>query len=320
MHQARSDIMRNHSAIFGFVTLVAVTMLVNCSNKSASEENACSGTQALQTTGLRGASLPPKTIALTFDDGPGIRTKALSEYLKAEGIQAAFFVNGMQMGPDAELILTQVIEDGHLVANHTETHRSFTGLATGTPRLPDTEIVAEVSLTDTKIEKFVPTKRFLFRPPFGDWDEQANAVLNASPMTKYVGPILWDVGDRMDEAAGRAADWDCWVEGSDLKRLTVQQCGDLYIKEIKRQGRGIVLMHDPYYNDLDPNQEGTVDMVYYMVPILKAEGFQFVRVDKVPDIEKLLPPLDPQSEPGGPGGEPGNPVGQQEPTEPPPCP
>ena len=50
-------------------------------------------------------------------------------------------------------------------------------------------------------------------------------------------------------------------------------------------------MHDPYYNDLDPEQLGTVDMVKYIVPKLKAEGFTFTRVDKVPQIAALLPPL-----------------------------
>jgi len=54
-------------------------------------------------------------------------------------------------------------------------------------------------------------------------------------------------------------------------------------------------MHDPYFNDQDPQMQGTVDMVMYIVPILKAEGFSFVRVDKVPDIAAQLPPLEPQA-------------------------
>src|SRR5690606_4913387 len=139
-------------------------------------------------------------------------------------------------------------------------------------------------------EPYVPTKRFLFRPPFGDYDQETFTTLESSPMNKYVGPISWDVGDRMDEANGRAAGWECWQDGADLKRLTVQQCGDLYLTEIRRQSRGIVLMHDPYVDDV--TFEGTVDMVKYIVPILKEEGFQFVRVDKVPDIEAVLPPLE----------------------------
>lgn len=299
--------------ITGFVALAALTTFIHCTNKSSSKDSSdkvCSGAQALQSIGIRGSSMAPKTLALTFDDGPGPRTKQLSTFLKNEGIQAAFFVNGRSMGADAPEILQQLVSDGHLVANHTETHRSLTGTATATTRLTDPEIVQELTDTDTKIDPFVPTKRFLFRPPFGDYDDATFNALSTTPMNKYVGPILWDVGDKMDEAAGRVADWDCWQDGTDGKRLTMQACGDLYLTEIKRASRGIVLMHDPYFNELDPEQLGTVDMVMYMVPLLKQEGFTFQRVDMVPEIAALLPPLPADgTDGGGPSVAPGTPGG-----------
>jgi peptidoglycan/xylan/chitin deacetylase (PgdA/CDA1 family) len=302
----------------GCVAVVAITTTLHCSHKSSSKNGkACSAAQALQTTGLRGSSMAPKSLALTFDDGPGPRTKQLSLFLKNQGIQAAFFVNGRSMGPDAAEILNQVVEDGHLVANHTETHRSLTGTATATARPTDAEVFQELNDTDVRIDPFVPSKRFLFRPPYGDYDDVTLTSLLPTPMNKYVGPILWDVGDKMDEAAGRAADWECWQDGADGKRLPMKACGDLYITEIKHASRGIVLMHDPYFNELDPEQLGTVDMVMYMVPILKEAGFSFTRVDKVPDIAALLPPLPPDETidgggpnlagPGNPGGPPGSP-------------
>jgi peptidoglycan/xylan/chitin deacetylase (PgdA/CDA1 family) len=295
--------MAPHRLITGFVALAAITTFIHCSQKTSSSNKAtgktCSGAQALQSMGLRGSSMPPKSVALTFDDGPGPRTKQLSLFLKNEGIQATFFVNGRSMGPDAPEILQALVNDGHLVANHTESHRSLTGTATATARLSDPEIIQELTDTDVKIDPFVPSKRFLFRPPFGDYDDQTFNVLAATPMNKYVGPILWDVGDRMDEAAGRVADWDCWQDGSDAKRLPMTTCGDLYVTEIKRASRGIVLMHDPYFNELDPEQLGTVDLVMYIVPILKAEGFTFMRVDQVPEIAALLPPLPSDGADGG---------------------
>ncbi|MBN9160158.1 MAG: polysaccharide deacetylase family protein [Myxococcales bacterium] len=300
----------------GLVAVAALTTFIHCSNKSSNRAagRTCSGTQALQSIGLRGTSLEAKVLALTFDDGPGPRTKLLSRYLKEQGIQAAFFVNGMSMGTDAAEVLQQLIDDGHLVANHTENHLSLTGTATGQARLSDADIVKELVETDSKIEPFIPSKRFLFRPPYGDYDDTTFAALSTSPMGKYVGPILWDVGEKMDETAGRAADWDCWDDGADGKRTPMKTCGDLYITEIKRAGKGIVLMHDPYYNLQDPEQLGTVDMVMYMVPILKQEGFTFTRVDKVPEIEALLPPLLPEEavDGGGPNVAPG-PAGTDKP-------
>lgn len=284
--------MRHPRTITGLVALLALTTFLQCSNKSSPDaRNTCSGRQALQTDALRGAKMDPKTLALTFDDGPGPRTKALSAFLKKEGIQAAFFVNGRSMGNDAPDILQQLVADGHLIGNHTETHRSLTGVATGEARPADADIIKEVTDTDAKISAYVPSNRFLFRPPFGDYDDLTFNVLKATPMNKYVGPVLWDIGDRMDAANGRAADWDCWQDGADGKRVAMKECGDLYIEEIKRTNWGIVLMHDPYFNEADPKQEGTVEMVMYMVPLLKADGYTFVRVDRVPEIAALLPPL-----------------------------
>jgi peptidoglycan/xylan/chitin deacetylase (PgdA/CDA1 family) len=325
--------MRDHRILLGSVALLSLVTLAHCKDKSAEGENTCTGAQALTANVLRGSSLTPKTLALTFDDGPGDRTAELSLYLKQEGIEAVFFVNGNRIDAAAGPILQGLIDDGHLVANHTETHASLTGQSTATARPAPDAVIGELANTDAKILPFVPTNRFLFRPPFGDFDNDTFAALSPSPMNKYVGPIGWDVGDRMDEAAGKAADWDCWQDGSDAKRLTVEQCGDLYITEIKRQSRGIVLMHDPYVDDV--TLKGTVDMVKYMVPLLKAEGYQFTRADKVPDIAALLPPLeggndadggaggpnnvDPGAPPSG-GEAPAAPVGGEDPCPPAPAP
>lgn len=277
--------------LLGGVALSALVTLAHCKVSSNTDEKTCTGGQALTATVFRGSSLAPKTLALTFDDGPGDRTAELSLYLKQEGIEAAFFVNGMRIDGASGPVLQGLVDDGHLVGNHTEDHISLTGVTDAKPRPANDVVVDELTKTDAKIAPFIKNDRWLFRPPYGDFDADTLAALSPTPMNKYIGPILWDVGDRMDEANGRAADWDCWQDGTDAKRLTVEQCGDLYLTEIKRQGRGIVLMHDPYVNDKDPNLGGTVDMVKYLVPKLKAEGFQFTRVDKVPDINAVLPPL-----------------------------
>ena len=94
----------------------------------------------------------------------------------------------------------------------------------------------------------------------------------------------------------------------------MKTCGDLYVTEIKRAKSRHRLMHDPDFQRGRPEQLGTVDMVMYMVPILKKEGFDFTRVDKVPEIAALLPPLAPEAiDGGGPNVAPGGPVGTDRP-------
>lgn len=248
-------------------------------------ERSCTGTLTLAATDIKGESLPPKTLALTFDDGPGKRTLELSAFLKARGIASTFFVNGKNLVADSP-VLAQLVADGHLVANHTQTHTSLTGRATGGLPLSAAAVVDEVAQTDALIAPFT-SATFLFRAPYGDFDAQTAAFLDASAMSKYVGPINWDIGDHM--GVDQAADWDCWQLGSDMLVLTPQQCGERYVSEIERVGRGIVLLHDPYFIDGDPQKGGTVDMIQSIVPILQARGYAFVRVDRVPEIAAQLP-------------------------------
>lgn len=259
-----------------------------------------------------GTSLANKQLVLTFDDGPGPLlasgisiTRELSKWLKNRPapIRATFFVNGACIAatnlpsagcadpvPEAALSLDQVIADGHLLANHTTTHRSLTGESSD-PAVGSDQRVQELSETDGYIASKIPWNRFLFRPPYGDWSTDVYDTLQASAMSKYVGPIYWDIGGGpTDQSAAQtmAADWECWNLG-----YTTKQCGDRYLNEIRSVGRGIVLMHDPY-GDVDNHRltsgtGNTADMVKYIVPILESEGFTFKALYEVPDIAAALP-------------------------------
>lgn len=242
-----------------------------------------------------GTSLGPKQLALTFDDGNGSRTIELATYLESEGIRAGFFVNGMRCA-DHGHVLEALVAHGHVIGNHTQDHLDLTDTgvfpndASGNAALVD-----QLARTDVLIAPYVPSSRFMFRAPYGAWNARDQQVLSASSMDKYVGHIGWDVGGARTQTFG--ADWACW---QDDPKLTSRACGDLYLNEIDAVGRGIVLMHDADYGDpanhaLDSGLGNTVDMVKYLVPRLKALGYTFVRVDEVPEIANVLPPL-----PGGP--------------------
>lgn len=287
------------AGFLGLVGVVGLGTVASCSTPKRDAPKACGGQLAIGKANILGSSLPPKTLALTFDDGPGVRAGELSSYLKEQGIHATFFINGFRLaidghGPNTQ-ILKQIHDDGHLIGNHTQTHRSLTGRATATPRPTEAQVIGEISDTDAILSPFVRKRHFVFRPPYGDFDDQAFTIVDDSPMKKYVGPVYWDIGDAM--GPHQAADWDCWQRGSDGIVLSVRQCGDLYLEQIETVGRGIVLMHDPYFIDGDPKKGGTVDMVKYVVPILKARGYTFVNVDEVPAIQSLFPP-DPDADAG----------------------
>jgi peptidoglycan/xylan/chitin deacetylase (PgdA/CDA1 family) len=249
-----------------------------------------------------GKPLATKQLALTFDDGPGSQTLALSSYLKSRGIRATFFVNGHCFGQsvyqsgqcqqDASAspsdILGRLVADGHLVGNHTQDHFDLTSL-------DDNSIVRELADTDAIISPFVDRGHLVFRAPFGAWSSHDYDVLHASAMDRYVGPVKWDIGGAMTGSYG--ADWDCWQNTNGYGVMTTQQCGDRYMREIVDVGRGIILMHDADYgdpsnHDVRSGKGNTIDMVKYLidgdealgVSGLAARGYTFVRLDEVPDI------------------------------------
>lgn len=278
--------MNSAAAVSALILASLALTHVGCQKSAdAKSEKTCTGAQALSKGGLTGASMPLKTLSFTFDDGPGARTIELSAYLKAQGIRATFFVWGQALKNDgaAAYTLQKLIDDGHLVANHTEHHYSLTQ-HDPTP-LTEPQVIAELTEVDALLVPVIKNDIWLFRPPYGHWNDQTLATLSKTPMKKYVGPILWNVGGTM--GASQAADTECWKTAT-LK--TVQECGDLYLKEIDNVGKGIVLMHDPYFIDMNnPESGGTYQMVQYIVPILKAKGYSFARVDEVPEIKALLP-------------------------------
>jgi peptidoglycan-N-acetylglucosamine deacetylase len=257
------------------VSLSACAVGVGCAATDASEDdNVVEGgdgdgdrpaDELVAERQLNGSELPEKTISLTFDDGPGRRTGELADFLGENGVKAAFFINGMQVG-GRQAALDKVVGRGHLLANHTQNHKQLTGLNAA-------KIISEVEQTDEIIASLQPNGPWVIRAPFGAWNGNVARTLNGSPMKKYVGSVFWDEGGALTNSA--AADWDCWGKG-----VSVQQCGQLYLQEIRSKKRGVVLMHDIH--------EKTVDMVKQILPTLIAEGYKFIPVHEVPSVDRAI--------------------------------
>lgn len=103
-------------------------------------------------------------VALTFDDGPSKYTDELVDLLNDYNVQATFFVLGYNCKnyPDA---LTKIIDSGHEIAIHGETHTSFT-------KLTLEQVNAEITNTTDYIESLGFTASPLVRPPYGSLNEE----------------------------------------------------------------------------------------------------------------------------------------------------
>jgi peptidoglycan/xylan/chitin deacetylase (PgdA/CDA1 family) len=236
---------------------------------------------------IKGDRLPPGTVCLTYDDGPGEsdgdgpgpHTRELGRYLRDEGIAAAFFVVGRHAERHRDSVAA-LHAWGHLVGNHTESHPGLVALAES-----GGDVVGELERTEAILRPIAPSPWRFFRAPYGNWrqtvdespgvrrdrpDSIVAAILNASGrFPRVVGPVNWDIC---------AEDWECWRLGVDP-----EEAARRYVAEVDRVGRGIVLLHDSSEDVAMRPRNQTYLMTRALVPALKRRGYRFVRLDDVPE-------------------------------------
>ncbi|MBC7472377.1 MAG: glycosyltransferase [candidate division SR1 bacterium] len=103
----------------------------------------------------------PKTLSLTFDDGPDpIYTPQILDILKKYNIKATFFVIGKNIKEYPE-IAKRIVSEGHIIANHSYSHPRLNNLSTVT-------VDTEISGTDEILRQLVNVKTDFFRTPYND--------------------------------------------------------------------------------------------------------------------------------------------------------
>ena len=112
-----------------------------------------------------------KKIALTFDDGPTEFTLEVLSLLKKYNAKATFFCIGKNIEKHPEII-KQIIEEGHLVGNHSYSHSKFFDFYNAD------KIIDELRRTDELLEKFTLKKINFFRPPYGVTTPSIKRALN----------------------------------------------------------------------------------------------------------------------------------------------
>ncbi len=112
-----------------------------------------------------------KVLYLTFDCGyeNGYTSKIL-DVLKEKGVTAAFFCTLPQVRDNKELI-ARMINEGHIVGNHSVNHPDFSSLTTD-------KIIEEVKGFDDYMRENFGYSSLYFRYPQGKYSEKSTAVLN----------------------------------------------------------------------------------------------------------------------------------------------
>lgn len=190
----------------------------------------------------------PRTVALTFDDGPNPdATPLILDALAARGVKATFFILGRHAEQWPELV-KRVADEGHAIGNHGYFHRKLHFKSPAYVR-------RDLELGTAAIESAAHVRPRLFRAPHGF----------RSP---WVTAIARSLGQR-------TVGWSLGVWDSD--RPGVDVIADRTVKGA-RPG-SILLLHDGDGYDPRGDRVQTARAVPLIVDRLLAQGYWFERVD-----------------------------------------
>lgn len=177
-----------------------------------------------------------KKIYLTFDEGyeAGYTPQILST-LKENDVKATFFITAHFVNTQPELV-QQMINEGHIVGNHTVNHKSM-------PDLTEEQIRKEVmDLHQVINEKFGYEMKYI-RPPKGEYSQYSLQVTNKLGYTTVMWSFAyedWNEDKQPDETAAKKKVLDNLHNGEIMllhgNSKTNTNILDSIIKEAKNMG------------------------------------------------------------------------------------
>lgn len=193
-----------------------------------------------------------RSIALTFDDGPGGATPELLSLLRELQVKASFFCLGAAAQKHADVV-RRIVRDGHDVGNHSFSHIDPTGQSLR--EFWNTQVVPATAA----LESFVARPVRIYRPPYGEIRPEQVDCLGRSGYT-VVG---WSIDP---------CDWLNPHEPDYVERV---------VETVVSQAHpgAIVLLHDG--DDGHYIRRGILDVVRELVPRLRRSGFDFVGVTEL---------------------------------------
>lgn len=184
-----------------------------------------------------------KKIAFTIDAAwEDFKTEEILDILDKNEIKTTWFLCGYWVDNCKDKVKL-IADKGHEIGNHSATHPHMS-------KLTATQIEKELKDMDDKLEKITNKRSTLFRPPFGEYDDN---VIRASKKAGYE-VIQWDV-DTIDWKNERSV--------------------DTIIKTVmgKVKPGSIILAHN--------NAKHITEYLPLLIKELKAQGYEFVTVSEL---------------------------------------
>nr|GAT52521.1 carbohydrate esterase family 4 protein [Mycena chlorophos] len=206
------------------IVILAAVLSFTGTTAAYPESTSGSGTVPASTPAYSKATIPmaavitscvkPNTIALTFDDGPFIYMRNISDLFAKYDAKATFFVSKLPVSspssaPNQTLLQTETtvhdciyspdvvgnlryaFEAGHQIASHTWSHPNL-------ERCSSDEIHSEITLLNTALLEILGIKTQFIRPPYGNYNTLVRQIVAQHNMSL----VVWDFdsGDSVGEA------------------------------------------------------------------------------------------------------------------------
>lgn len=228
------------SVILGFVTAVLLAVLSVSAYHTGAYAVYFGNTPRL--IPIYSVGREDKTVAISFDCAWGTEyTDAILNALKVSEVRATFFMVEFwtKKYPD---FVKKIDDAGCEIGTHSSTHSYMS-------RQNAEEIKAELTTSSEAIEAVTGKKVELFRPPYGDYDDEL--VSTATSLGYYT--IQWD------------------VDSLDWKDLSASDIAMRVVNNVKNGS--IILLHN--------NGLHTAEAVPVILETLKNRGFTFLPVDEL---------------------------------------
>ena len=137
-------------------------------------------------------------VYLSFDNGyEAGYTNQILDTLKANDVTAAFFITAHYLNTASDIV-ERMINEGHIVGNHTVNHKSM-------PSLSDDKIQDEVlKLHQTVYEKFGYEMKYI-RPPMGEFSQRTLSITNSIGYKTVMWSLAYDDWDENNQGREKYA-------------------------------------------------------------------------------------------------------------------
>ena len=190
-----------------------------------------------------------KTVALTFDDGPGASTAAILSALRSKGVTATFFNLGQNAAARPQLVGSEA-RAGYLLGDHTWNHPDMSTLSA-----PAQATQMDRAIAEQKI--LVGTAPCAFRPPGGAYNSSTLSLAQQRRMKFWI----WSVDTEDWKANGSSSSF--WVNR--IVTLAEKQGGALQ--------HPVVLMHNQ-----PAGNPATVLALPTIINFFRGHGYTFVNL------------------------------------------